>query len=65
MSPAGLRAAAELGSRERIARGYRNQEVTTVALNLAQKETIVAEVAEVAKGAYSAIGAEYRGLTVA
>jgi len=36
-----------------------------VALNLAQKETIVAEVAEVAKGAYSAIGAEYRGLTVA
>jgi large subunit ribosomal protein L10 len=38
--------------------------VTTVALNFAQKEAIVAEVAEVAKGAYSAIGAEYRGLTV-
>jgi len=38
--------------------------VTTVALNFAQKEAIVAEVAEVAKNAYSAIGAEYRGLTV-
>jgi large subunit ribosomal protein L10 len=36
-----------------------------VALTYAQKETIVAEVAEVAKTAYSAIGAEYRGLTVA
>lgn len=35
-----------------------------MALNYAQKETIVAEVAEVAKSAYSAIGAEYRGLTV-
>jgi len=35
-----------------------------VALNLAQKESIVAEVAELAKGAHSAIGAEYRGLTV-
>jgi ribosomal protein L10 len=35
-----------------------------VALNFAQKEAIVAEVAEVAKGAYSVIGAEYRGLTV-
>lgn len=35
-----------------------------MALNFAQKETIVAEVAEVAKSAYSAIGAEYRGLTV-
>jgi len=35
-----------------------------VALNFAQKEAIVAEVAEVAKNAYSAIGAEYRGLTV-
>jgi len=35
-----------------------------VALNFAQKEAIVAEVAEVAKTAYSAIGAEYRGLTV-
>jgi large subunit ribosomal protein L10 len=39
-------------------------EVTTVALNFAQKEAIVAEVAEVAKSAYSAIAAEYRGLTV-
>lgn len=35
-----------------------------MALNLAQKESIVAEVAEVAKSAYSAVGAEYRGLTV-
>nr|WP_194365752.1 50S ribosomal protein L10 [Thiospirillum jenense] len=39
-------------------------EVTNVALNYAQKELVVAEVAEVAKTAYSAIGAEYRGLTV-
>jgi large subunit ribosomal protein L10 len=36
-----------------------------VALSYAQKETIVAEVAEVAKTAFSAIGAEYRGLSVA
>jgi large subunit ribosomal protein L10 len=36
-----------------------------MALNLAQKEAIVAEVAEVAKTAHSAIGAEYRGLSVA
>lgn len=35
-----------------------------MALSFAQKEAIVAEVAEVAKGAYSAVGAEYRGLTV-
>ena len=35
-----------------------------MALNFAQKEAIVAEVAEVAKSAYSAVGAEYRGLTV-
>jgi large subunit ribosomal protein L10 len=41
-----------------------NQEVTTVALSFAQKEAIVAEVAEVAKSAYSAVGAEYRGLSV-
>jgi large subunit ribosomal protein L10 len=34
-------------------------------LNFAQKEAVVAEVSEVARGAYSAIGAEYRGLTVA
>lgn len=36
----------------------------TVALSFAQKEAIVAEVAEIAKNAHSAIGAEYRGLTV-
>ncbi len=35
-----------------------------MALTYAQKEIIVAEVAEVAKGAHSAVGAEYRGLTV-
>ena len=35
-----------------------------MALSFAQKEIIVAEVAEVAKGAHSAVGAEYRGLTV-
>ncbi len=35
-----------------------------MALNIAQKKAIVAEVAEVAKGAHSAIGAEYRGLSV-
>lgn len=35
-----------------------------MALSYAQKEIIVAEVAEVAKGAHSAVGAEYRGLTV-
>jgi len=34
-----------------------------VALNLEQKKAIVAEVAEVAGRAYSAIGAEYAGLT--
>jgi len=44
--------------------GDRNQEVTKVALNFAQKEAVVAEVAEVARGAHAAIGAEYRGLTV-
>jgi len=36
-----------------------------VALNLEQKKSIVAEVAEVAASAYSAIGAEYNGLTAA
>lgn len=35
-----------------------------MALSFAQKEAIIAEVAEVARNAYSAIGAEYRGLTV-
>ncbi|MCW8907365.1 MAG: 50S ribosomal protein L10 [Sedimenticola sp.] len=33
-------------------------------LNLEQKKAVVAEVAEVAGSAYSAIAAEYRGLTV-
>ena len=36
-----------------------------MALNLEQKKAIVAEVAEVASSAQSAIAAEYRGLTVA
>jgi len=36
-----------------------------VALNLEQKKSIVAEVAEVAANAYSAIGAEYNGLSAA
>jgi large subunit ribosomal protein L10 len=36
-----------------------------MALNLAEKQAIVAEVAEVAAKAHSAIAAEYRGLTVA
>jgi large subunit ribosomal protein L10 len=35
-----------------------------VALNLEGKKAVVAEVAEVAANAYSAIAAEYRGLTV-
>ncbi len=35
-----------------------------MALNLAEKQAIVTEVAEVASSAYSAIAAEYRGLTV-
>jgi len=35
-----------------------------VALNLEAKKAIVAEVAEVASTAYSAVAAEYRGLTV-
>lgn len=35
-----------------------------MALNLTEKQAIVAEVAEVASSAYSAIAAEYRGLTV-
>lgn len=36
-----------------------------MALNLEGKKAVVAEVAEVAANAYSAIAAEYRGLTVA
>ena len=35
-----------------------------MALNRAQKEAIVAEVAEVASTAHSAIASEYRGMTV-
>ncbi len=35
-----------------------------MALSLAQKQAIVAEVAEIASNAHSAIAAEYRGLTV-
>ena len=35
-----------------------------MALNLEQKKAVVAEVAEAAKSAHSAIAAEYRGLTV-
>lgn len=35
-----------------------------MALNFEQKKAIVAEVADVASSAYSAIAAEYRGLTV-
>lgn len=34
-----------------------------MALNLEQKKTIVAEVAEVAASAFSAVGADYNGLT--
>lgn len=36
-----------------------------MALQYAEKEKIVAEVAQIAKSAHAAIGAEYRGLTVA
>lgn len=36
-----------------------------MSLNLEQKQAVVAEVAEVASQAYSAVAAEYRGLTVA
>jgi len=35
-----------------------------VSLNLEQKKAVVAEVSEVAESAYSAVAAEYRGLTV-
>ena len=43
----------------------RCREVTTLALNFEQKQVIVAEVAEVARTAFSAVAAEYRGITVA
>jgi len=39
-------------------------EVTTLPLNFGQKQAIVAELAEVADNALSAVAAEYRGLTV-
>jgi large subunit ribosomal protein L10 len=39
-------------------------EVTILALNLEQKKVIVAEVDDVASKAFSAVAAEYRGLTV-
>jgi large subunit ribosomal protein L10 len=39
-------------------------EVTILALNLEQKKVIVAEVNDVASKAFSAVAAEYRGLTV-
>jgi large subunit ribosomal protein L10 len=39
-------------------------EVTTLPLNFVQKQAIVAELAEVASSALSAVAAEYRGLTV-
>jgi large subunit ribosomal protein L10 len=39
-------------------------EVTTLPLNLEQKKVIVAEVAEIAGSAYSAVAAEYHGLSV-
>ena len=35
-----------------------------MALNLSQKEAVVAELAKVAKGALSLVAAEYAGLTV-
>jgi large subunit ribosomal protein L10 len=38
--------------------------VTTLALNFEQKQAIVAEVAEIARTAHSAVAAEYRGITV-
>ena len=43
---------------------HRDQEVTKMALNFAEKQAIVAEVAEVAASAYSAVAAEYRGISV-
>jgi large subunit ribosomal protein L10 len=39
-------------------------EVNAMALTLEEKKAVVAEVGEVAKGAYSAVAAEYCGLTV-
>ena len=41
-----------------------NQEVYSVTLRMDEKQALVAEVAEVAAKAHSAIAAEYRGMTV-
>jgi large subunit ribosomal protein L10 len=51
-------------NRDEVVLSHRYQEVTIVALNLAEKQAIVAEVADVAANALSGIAAEYRGLTV-
>ena len=40
------------------------EEVNAMALTLEEKKAVVAEVSEVAKGAFSAVAAEYIGLTV-
>jgi large subunit ribosomal protein L10 len=51
-------------NRDEVVLSHRYQEVTIVALNLSEKQAIVAEVADVAANALSGIAAEYRGLTV-
>jgi large subunit ribosomal protein L10 len=48
----------------RIVRNGTDQEVTTVPMRLEDKQALVAEVNAVAAKAYSAVAAEYRGLTV-
>jgi hypothetical protein len=40
------------------------EEVNAMALTLEEKKAVVAEVSEVAKGALSAVAAQYIGLTV-
>jgi len=50
--------------RKALRRMQVSEEVNKMALTLEEKKAVVAEVAEVAKGAYSAVAAEYRGLTV-
>jgi large subunit ribosomal protein L10 len=40
------------------------EEVNAMALSLEEKKAVVAEVSEVAKGAFSAVAAEYSGVTV-
>jgi len=44
--------------------GSNSMEVANMALTLEQKKAVVAEVADAAKSAHSAVAAEYRGLTV-